>query len=173
MGINFPPETQIVHLLNNIRRMLLYWSSKKLSFVGHFIVVNQVILSTMFSVTSFWIFVKSAITQIQRLIRNFLCSRGEGSVAKAKVALSTLILPKSEGGLGLIDPEIQIKAMLAKLVVREQLPGAETWKILLRFPLLGLVLEKVGHGNHDLDGHFLRVGKPRYLKHGKTCSSTH
>ncbi len=48
---------------------------------------------------------KSAIGQIQRLIRNFLWSGGDGEFVRAKVAWSTLILPKSKGGLGLIDPE--------------------------------------------------------------------
>ena len=46
----------------------------------------------------------------------------------AKVAWSILIQPKQKGGLGLIDPFMQSKALLTKHVVRSLLPGEELWK---------------------------------------------
>ena len=52
VGIDIPREAQIVHVLNCIHRKLLYWSSKGLSFAGRIIVVNQVLLSTIWYVTS-------------------------------------------------------------------------------------------------------------------------
>ena len=115
-------------LLNCIRRKLIYCSTKSLSFAGRVIVVNQVLLSTMWYVASCWIFVKSAIGKIQRLIRNFLWSGGDGSFARAKAAWSTQILPNAKGGLGLIDPETQSISLLGKLMVRGLLPGNELWK---------------------------------------------
>ena len=132
VGVNISPATQLVPLLNCIRRKLLYWSSKRLTWAGRIVIVNHVLLSTMWHATSCWIFVRSTVGQIQRLIRNFLWSGGEGAFARAKVAWSTLTLPKSKGGLGLIDPENQSKAMLAKLLVRGLLPGNETWKMILQ-----------------------------------------
>ena len=80
---------------------------------------------------------KSSICQIQRLIRNFIWSGREGGRACAQVAWTTLILPKSKGGLGLIDPEDQSKALLAKLIVRGKLPGTEPWKMLLKARMQG------------------------------------
>ncbi|KAH7290355.1 hypothetical protein KP509_30G044200 [Ceratopteris richardii] len=55
-----------------------------------------------------------------------------GEVTWAKVAWETIIMPKSSGGLGIIHPVEQSKALLAKLVVRSLLPGEEGWKKLLR-----------------------------------------
>ena len=42
---------------------------------------------------------------------------------RAKVARPILTTPKSRGGLGLIDPLSQSKALLAKIVVRGLQPG--------------------------------------------------
>ncbi len=47
------------------------------------------------------------------------------------MAWATIILLKLAGGLGIIDPILQSKAMLAKLVIRSLLPGNEVWKHLL------------------------------------------
>ena len=56
---------------------------------------------------------------IKRLqIRNFLRGGTEEKHARAKVAWTTLIKDKSEGGVGLIDHVVQTKASLGKLVVR-------------------------------------------------------
>ena len=77
----------------------------------------------MWYVTSGWIFVKSAIAQIQRLVRNFLWSGGDGRFAQPMVAWSTITQPKERGGLGVIDPECQSKALLVKLIVRGLLVG--------------------------------------------------
>ena len=49
---------------------------------------------------------------------------------------STVILLKADGGLGIIDPEMQSKALLAKLVVRGLFPSTEPWKAFLRHALV-------------------------------------
>ena len=92
---------------------------------------NQVLLATMWYITSCWIFSSSCISQLQRLIRNFLWSGREGHPVRARVAWSVITLPLAQGGLGLIDPAEQSRAFLGKLVVRGFLPGAEPWKELL------------------------------------------
>ena len=50
----------------------------------------------------------------------------------AKVAWSVITLPKVKGGLGIVDPVDQCRALLSKLIVRGFLPGTEIWKTLLR-----------------------------------------
>jgi hypothetical protein len=72
---------------------------------------------------SCWIFSKSCVEQIQRLVWNFLWAGNGGEAAQTKVASETIILPKSNKGLGIIDQVDQSKAMLAKLVVMSLLPG--------------------------------------------------
>ncbi|MCO5589224.1 hypothetical protein L7F22_043190 [Adiantum nelumboides] len=49
-----------------------------------------------------------------------------------------LLLPTSEGGLGIIDPQLQSRAFLTKLIVRGLLPSDEAWKILLHFLMVNV-----------------------------------
>ena len=49
---------------------------------------------------------------------------------RAKVAWTTIIKGKSEGGVGLIDPVVQTKALLGKLVVRSLQLSEASWEIL-------------------------------------------
>ena len=65
---------------------------------------------------------------MQSLIRNFLWGAKQGSLTIAKVAWNVLIQPKSNGGLGLIDPLMQSRALLTKFVIRGLLLGSESWK---------------------------------------------
>ena len=66
--------------------------------------------------------------KVQSLIRNFLWGGKNGSRTIAKVAWKVLIQPKIHGGLGLIDPLMQSRALLVKFVIRGLLPGSEAWK---------------------------------------------
>ena len=67
------------------------------------------------------------------MVRNFLWSGGDGvRDTRARVAWQTVILPQAEGGLGIIDPELQSQAMLGKLVIRGLTPMGQTWKLLLQ-----------------------------------------
>ena len=65
------------------------------------------------------------------MIRNLLWAGREES-AKAKVAWNILIMPKSTGGLGIVDPVDQTRALLSKLVVRVLQAGTEKWKLMLK-----------------------------------------
>ena len=131
IGIDLSAEQQIAPLLLSIRKKLLHWSSARLSLAGRVVVANQVLLATMWYITSCWIFSSSCISQVQRLIRNFLWSGGDGRPARAKVAWPVITLPTSMGGLGIVDPACQSKALLGKFIVRGLLPGVEPWKDLL------------------------------------------
>ena len=119
-----------------------------MTWAGRIVIVNHVLLSTMWHVTS----------------SNLLWSGGEGAFARAKVAWSTLTLPKSKGGLGLIDPENQSKAMLAKLLVRGLLPGNETWKMILQSRIEGLLPKNGGPWQPCIRWAFLKGGRVSTLK---------
>jgi hypothetical protein len=64
-------------------------------------------------------------------MRNFIWSE-KASNARAKVKWETLVLPTTQGGLGIIDPKVQSEALLAKLLIRGLTPGGEPWKEFLR-----------------------------------------
>ena len=76
--------------------------------------------------------------KVQSLIRNFLWGGKNGPRAVAKVAWDVLIRPKSQGGMALIDPLIQSRALLRKFVVRGLLLGTEAWKGMLLNKLIQL-----------------------------------
>lgn len=65
-------------------------------------------------------------------IRNYLWSgEDEERSCRAKVAWSSLILPKELGGLKFMDLELKIKALIAKLFIRGLLPSNAPWKCLI------------------------------------------
>ena len=120
-------------MLDSIRRKLAYWSIAKLSLVGRALVVNQVLLAPASFVASCWCFSHSYVAQLKRLVRNFLWSGSDGiRDTRARVAWQTVILPQAEGGLGVIDPELQSQALLGKLVICGLTPGGKMWKLLLQ-----------------------------------------
>ena len=84
---------------------------------------NQVLLATTWYNASCWMLHSGSIKQLRRLIGIFLWSGSDGiHDTRVRVRWSTVILPKAAGGLGIIDPEMQSKALLAKLVVRGLFP---------------------------------------------------
>ena len=65
-------------------------------------------------------------------MRNFLWSGTDGSSdTRARVAWQTVILSQADGGLDIIDRELQSQALLGKLVIRGLTPGGQMWKLLL------------------------------------------
>ena len=52
IGLELTAEQQIAPLLLSIRRKLIFWSSARLSLAGQAVVANQVLLATMWYVTS-------------------------------------------------------------------------------------------------------------------------
>ncbi|CAN5960690.1 unnamed protein product [Sphagnum jensenii] len=70
-------------------------------------------------------------SQIRGVIRNFIWD-GKDAPARAKVKWETLTLLATQGGLGIIDPQAQFEALLAKLMIRGLSPGGESWKEIIR-----------------------------------------
>jgi hypothetical protein len=79
------------------------------------------------------------------MVRNYIWSGKDGSrQCPAKVAWSSLILPKNCGGLKLIDPKLQMKALMVKLFIRGLLPGPAPWRSLLTHQINSLRPKKGG-----------------------------
>ena len=85
-------------------------------------------------IVSFWWFVPSScmfsracLEKLKRLIRNYIWAGKDQEISRAKVARRTITLPKSPGGMGLIDPWQQSKPSLGKFVVRRLRPDVGPW----------------------------------------------
>ena len=76
--------------------------------------------------------------KVQRLMRNFLWGGKNGFRVVAKLAWDVLVMPKSQGGLALIDPLMQSRPLLTKFVVKGLLLGIEAWKGMLLNQLMQL-----------------------------------
>ena len=103
------------------------WASIKLSLAGKVVVMNHILLATMWHTVACGMLDKACI-----MVRGFLWSGRDNEMASTKVAWSCLIKAKNQGGLGLVDPIHQSKALLGKLLVQSLQPGPELWKLLLR-----------------------------------------
>lgn len=133
IGIDVSSTQQFDPVLASIRRKLCHWWAMHLSLAGRALVVNQVLLATAWFITSCWMLQPRVSSQLKRLVRNFLWAGSDGTRdTRARVRWSTVILPLEEGGLGIINPEIQSRALISKLIVRGLFPGNEPWKAFLR-----------------------------------------
>ncbi len=144
VGSHLPPDANFSKMVTSLKGKLINWSTCRLSLAGRILVVNQVLLASMWYMAAAWNPNPTMCNQIRGIVRNFIWS-GKASNARAKVKWETLTLPTSQGGLGIIDPKAQSEALLAKLLVRGLAPGGEPWKDLLghranqvRLPVHGL-----------------------------------
>ena len=63
--------------------------------------------------------------KVQMLIRNFLWGSKDCSFFRAKVYWKVITTPKEEGGLRMIDPLSQCKALFGEFLIRGLLPCGE------------------------------------------------
>ncbi|CAA7058159.1 unnamed protein product [Microthlaspi erraticum] len=88
-------------LMDKLRKRFNSWAAKTLSFAGR----TQLIASVISGTVNFWIstFIlpKGCIKKIESMCARFLWTGAIESSRGAKVAWSTVCLPKEEGGLGL------------------------------------------------------------------------
>jgi len=114
-----------------LKSKLITWSNNRLSLAGRILVANQVLLASTWYLAAYWNPNPHMCVRVRGLIRNFIWG-GKDAPARAKVRWDTLVLPASQGGLGIIDPKSQSEALLAKLLIRGLAPGGEPWKELIR-----------------------------------------
>jgi hypothetical protein len=131
VGFHLSPESNFDKMLSSLKGKLINWSTYRLSLAGRILVANQVLLASMWYLAATWSPNPRMCSQVCGIVRNFIWS-GKVANARAKVKWETLVLPISQGGLGIIDPKTQSEALLAKLLVRGLAPGGEPWKELLR-----------------------------------------
>jgi hypothetical protein len=131
VGFHLPPEANFDKMLSALKGKLINWSTCRLSLAGRILVANQVLLASMWYLAASWNPNPKMCYQVRGVVRNFIWS-GKAINARAKVKWEILVLPTSQGGLGIIDPKTQSEALLAKLLIRGLEPGGEPWKELLR-----------------------------------------
>ena len=112
VGVETPKNQQLEHVKDKIRKKLRLWASGKLSLIGRVVVVNHILLATMWHSVACWMLDKACIKNIKAMVRGFLWSGRDNEMALAKVAWICLMKAKNNGGIGLVDLIHQSKVLL-------------------------------------------------------------
>jgi hypothetical protein len=133
IGFRIAREARFETVLNALRKKLTFWATTHLSLAGRVLIANQVFLASIWYVASCWCPQVCTMNKVKALVRNYIWS-GENrkKQCRVKVAWDTMILPKELGGLKLLDLELEIKALLAKLFIRGLIPRSSPWKSLIQ-----------------------------------------
>ena len=72
VGLGLNAEETITPLLVRLRNKLIYWNKEKASLAGCVVVANSVLLSSICYITSTWLFSRSIMLKVQRLVQKFI-----------------------------------------------------------------------------------------------------
>jgi hypothetical protein len=97
---------------------------------GRVIIVNSVLESLLWYFALVWAGTKSGLAKLTSIIRYYLFSGGTKRY-RCPLTWDTCTKPKSEGGLGILDIPLQVKALTAKWMVRALHPNPVAWKTFL------------------------------------------
>lgn len=86
-------------LIDKIRRRMLCWSNKSLSFVGRLRLIKYVIISTVIFWSFAFILLAKCLDAIKKMCSAFLWSGSPAQTHKAKVSWEEVCYSKDEGGL--------------------------------------------------------------------------
>ncbi|KAJ9535294.1 hypothetical protein OSB04_un001606 [Centaurea solstitialis] len=103
-------------LIEKVKKRVLDWKNKWLSFAGRLQLINSVLSSISVYWASLFLLPVSVVKEIERLLRSFLWSSGEAIKGKAKVKWGNVCLPREKGGLGVRSLRVWNRTLLAKQV---------------------------------------------------------
>ncbi|WZZ11232.1 hypothetical protein YC2023_097153 [Brassica napus] len=103
-------------LINKITLTFQSWASKMLSFAGRLQLLRTVIFGTVTFWLSAFMLPKGCIQAIEALCARFLWSGNIDKRGLAKIAWSTVCLPKQEGGLGLRSFSVWNQVLCLKFI---------------------------------------------------------
>ncbi len=89
VGYHILPEANFDKMLSALKGKLISWSTCRLSLAGRILVVNQVLLASMWYMAASWDPNPRMCSQVRGVVRNFIWS-GKSTNARAKVKWETL-----------------------------------------------------------------------------------
>ena len=87
MGVEIQKNQQLEQVKDKIRKKLRLWASVKLSLAGRVVMVNHILLATMWHLAACWMLNKARIKNIKAMGRGFLWSGKDNKMTSAKVRL--------------------------------------------------------------------------------------
>jgi hypothetical protein len=108
-------------LLEKVQHKLNYWASRKLFLSRRKMIVNNIILSTLWYFVNVWGGTKKGILIINRLLKNYLWAWSNHN-CRCWIAWDQCCGKKKDGGLSLVNPIQSTEAFLPKWVVHALKP---------------------------------------------------
>lgn len=160
-GITLDTDDVDAFLAAKITRKLSYWTTVHLSLAARAVVVNSVLLSSLWYFLSLWCGSKEILSSIRASLRNFLWAGTEEHV-RARVRWDDCCAEKLVGGLGLIDPQEALTSLTNKWIVKAMVPGNSPLNILLRHRIGSIQPQDAGSWPRSLHWSLLpRFSAPR------------
>jgi hypothetical protein len=163
--VNLPQKGKDAKILHQVQTQLNKWAGKSLSLAARVLVTNQVILASIWYLCPCCNVSKGVLLRIRALVRNFIWGGNPDHKVKARVAWDTAIIPTIKGGLKIFDPYAQARALLAKMLNRALVPGAEPWKTFIKHRVANLKLRR--DGDWGISENWL-LTTPRTVPQGST-----
>jgi hypothetical protein len=98
------------HILSTLKTRLNKWNVFPLTLQGKIVVANHLVLSGLWYVLTLCAIEPARLKLLQKLIVAFVWGARVERV-RHKVSADILMLPKSQGGLGLLDISIQARTL--------------------------------------------------------------
>lgn len=120
IGFRIAPKARFEVVLNALRKKLTFWATIHLSLIGRILIENQVLLASIWYVASCWYLQVHTINKVKALVRNYIWSwENKERQCRTKVAWDTMILPKEQGGLKLLDPNLKLKPYMPSYLLED------------------------------------------------------
>jgi len=120
----FPlPVTWFENLLMKLSSVVSNWQKRHISLIGRIHVLNSRLLSKLWYLSYFVTWPPWFLKRLKKLITTFL-----SDTKWPQVSYSTLCSAKEVGGLGLIDPGLQMVALKGWWLQRMSKPTAPQWR---------------------------------------------
>jgi hypothetical protein len=96
-GFRIPQQEKNNKMLSQLRKHLAIWSTQKLSLVGRIMIVNQVVLSSLWYLASCTELSGKALKLAKTMVRNYMWSGQREAGTRAPVKWDTAVLPIVRG----------------------------------------------------------------------------
>jgi hypothetical protein len=148
LTVKIPPKSAYLPLINNVQKRYEGFGGEYLTRAGRTVLANSFLNAISLHYMQAFLLPKWVINRINRITRRFIWRGNENTYSGVHclVAWPKLTLPKTHGGLGIIDLSLQNKTLLVKWLWLAETDEACLWAL----PLCSLHLS-IGEANRGRD----------------------
>lgn len=123
-------------LVSKVRKRCQQVQSPYHSLAARVVLLNSIQLAQLWYFLTIWIPTTKEYQALQQTMHCFMWGKSWDSGHRcSEVAWHKVVQAKLEGGLGVVDPALEAKALQAQWLLRSLTPGDEPWKGLVRYKL--------------------------------------